>query len=83
MTHSITVKIPDKTYRTLAEKALKKGKEIEEVAAERLSEDWPEDDVDPLDSYLGAFGSGLGDVAQNHDQYIGDNLLREMRGDLE
>ena len=43
MTHSLTLEIPDKTYRVLAEKASKNGKGIEEVAVERLSDDWPED----------------------------------------
>ena len=83
MTHSLTLEIPDKTYRTLAEKAFKNGKEIEEIAVERLSDDWPEDFVDPLDRLIGAFSSGIGDVGLNHDKYIGENLMREMLGENE
>jgi hypothetical protein len=83
MTHSLTLEIPEKIYRTLAQKASKNGKEIEEVAVERLSVEWPEDIVDPLDKYIGAFSSGIGDVGLNHDKYIGENLLREMRGEKE
>lgn len=83
MTHTIKLEIPEKTYRTLVEKASKTGKEIEAVAVERLSEEWPEDIVDPLDKYVGAFSSGLGNVAQDHDKYIGENLLREMRKENE
>ena len=83
MTHSLTLEIPEKTYRTLVERASKNGREIEEVAVERLSDEWPEDIVDPLDKYIGAFSSGIGDVGQNHDKYIGENLLREMRGETE
>ena len=89
MTHSLTLEIPDKTYRVLAEKASKNGKGIEEVAVERLSDDWPEDfsrkypkyGDDPLDKLIGTSSSGIGDVGLNHDKYLGENLMREMRGE--
>lgn len=83
MTHSLTLELPEVVYRTLAEKASKNGKEIEEIAIEKLAVPSPEDIPDPLDKYIGAFSSGLGDVGQNHDKYIGENLLREMRGENE
>lgn len=83
MTHSLTLEIPEKIYRSLAEKASKNGKEIEEVAIEKLADEWPEDFVDPLDKFIGAFSSGIGDVGLKHDKYLGENLLREMRGENE
>ena len=81
MTHSLTLEIPDKTYRVLAEKAFKNGKGIEEVAVERLSDDWPEDFVDPLDKFIGSFSNGIPDLGINHDKYIGENLMCEMTRD--
>ena len=83
MTHSLTLEIPEKTYRILAERASKNGKQIEEIAVEKLAISSPEDIPDPLDKFIGAFSSGIGDVGLNHDKYIGENLLREMRGETE
>ena len=81
MTHSITLELPETVYRSLAEKASKKGKVIEEIALEKLAVQSPEDIPDPLDEFIGAFSSGIGDVGANHDRYIGENLLRELRGE--
>ena len=81
MTHPVILQVPDHLYRALIEKATKQGKAIEDVAIERLSDDWPDDVVDPLDQYVGAFSSGIGDVAVNHDKYLGENLLGELRGE--
>jgi hypothetical protein len=83
MTHSITLEIPEKTYRTLAEKASKNGKEIEEIAIEKLAVPSPEDIPDPLDKFIGAFSSGIPDLGLNHDKYIGEQLMREVRGENE
>lgn len=83
MTHSLTLEIPDKTYRVLAEKASKNGKGIEEVAVERLSDHWPEDFVDPLDKFIGAFSSGISDWGTRHDELLGEVYLKELRGENE
>ncbi|HLA95699.1 MAG TPA: hypothetical protein VK612_08260 [Pyrinomonadaceae bacterium] len=50
MTHSLTLEIPEKIYRSLAEKASKNGKEIEEIALEKLgrSESVDNDDFEKL-----------------------------------
>ena len=91
MTHSLTLEIPDKTYRVLAEKASRNGKGIEEVAVERLSDDWPEDfsrkyskfGDDPLDKFIGAFSSGESDWGTRHDELLGEVYLKELRGENE
>jgi hypothetical protein len=80
MTHSLTLEIPEKTYRTLAEKASKNGKGIEEIAVEKLSVPSPEDIPDPLDEFIGAFSSDIPDWGTNHDRYLGEALYRELRG---
>ena len=60
------------------------GKRIEEVAVDRLTNGRePEDIEDPLDKFIGAFNSGIPDWADNHDKYIGEALMREMRGEAE
>lgn len=83
MTHSVTLEVPDQLYRTLAEKAAKKGKDVEEIALDRLSDEWPEDVVDPFAKFIGAFNSQIGDVGTNHDKYIGEAIYREMHGETE
>jgi len=79
MTHSLTLEIPETTYRILAERASTKGKQIEEIAVERLAIPSPEDIPDPLDKYIGAFSSGVPDLGLNHDKYIGEQLMRDLR----
>ena len=44
MTHSIVLEIPEKIYQSLAEKASKTDKKIEEIALERLAKDVAADD---------------------------------------
>ena len=83
MTHSVTLEVPDQLYRTLVEKASKKGKEIEEVALDRLSDEWPDDVVDPFEKFIGSLTAETADIpdwADNHDKYIGEAIYREMRG---
>lgn len=83
MTHSLTLEIPEKTYRTLVERASKKGKQIEEIAVEKLAIPSPEDIPDPLDKYIGYISSGIPDLGINHDKYIGERLMRDFRGEDE
>lgn len=80
MTHSLTLEIPENTYRALVEKAAKNGKEVEEIAIEKLAVPSPEDIPDPLDEFIGAVSSGIPDLGLNHDKYIGEQLMRETRG---
>lgn len=83
MTHSLTIEVPDQLYRTLVEKASKKGKEIEEIAVDRLSDEWPEDVIDPFDKFIGAFNSDIPDWGTRHDELLGEVYLKELRGENE
>ncbi len=44
MTHSIVLEVPENIYQSLAEKASKSDKKIEEIALERLAKDESFDD---------------------------------------
>lgn len=83
MTHSLTLEIPEKVYRSLAEKASKNGKEIEEVAIEKLADEWPADIVDPFEKFIGAFNSDIPDWGTRHDVLLGEVYLKELRGENE
>ena len=56
---------------------------MEEIALEKLAKDEPKEIDDPLDEFVGAFRSDVPDWADNHDKYLGENLMREMRGENE
>jgi hypothetical protein len=73
MTHSLTLEVPENIYRSLADKASKDGKKIEEIALEKLANG---DRRQMEDS------SGM-DWANTHDEYLGENLMRDMRGESE
>lgn len=82
MVHSLTLDIPESVFRPLADQAAAKGKTVEDVVIEKLSNGGPKS-VNSLDKWVGAFKSGVPDAATDHDRYLGDNLSREMAGDDE
>ena len=59
MTYSLTLELPETVYRKLAEKASVNGRDIEEIAIEKLAVPSPEDIPDPLDEFIGAFSSDI------------------------
>ncbi|MFT3742729.1 MAG: hypothetical protein QM785_00410 [Pyrinomonadaceae bacterium] len=84
MTHSLTLELPERVYRNLAEKASKNGKRIEDfVAQDIISRDYPKFGDDPLDRLIGTLETGISDWGTGHDKYIGDAVLREIRGEDE
>lgn len=83
MTHSMTVELPEVVYQSLSKEARAKGRKVEEILVERLAKDDVPQIDDPLDEFVGAFRSDVPDWAENHDKYIGESLMREMRGENE
>ena len=79
MTHSLTIEIPENIYQQLAKEAKAIGRKVEEIALEKLAKDSPKQIEDPLDKFIGAFKSDIPDWADNHDKYIGEDLMRELR----
>ena len=83
MTHSLLLEVPESIYQPIVEEAEAEGRKVEEIALERLVVKKPKPNGDPLDEFVGAFRSDVPDWADNHDKYLGDNLMREMRGENE
>ena len=83
MTHSLTLELPEKVYRNLVEKASKSGKRIEDFAADQLSNGDSVAIDDPFEKFIGSLHTDVPDWADNHDKYIGEQLMREMRGEAE
>ena len=80
MTHSLLLEVPESIYQPIVEEARAEGRKVEEIALERLANGKPKKIDDPLDEFVGAFRSDVPDWADNHDKYLGENLMREMRG---
>ena len=83
MTHSLTLELPEKVYRNLAEKASTSGKRIEDFAADQLSNGDSVVIDDPFEKFIGSLHTDVPDWADNHDKYIDEQLMREMRGEAE
>ena len=83
MTHSLLLEVPESIYQPIVEEARAEGRKVEELALERLTNGKPKKIDDSLDEFVGAFRSDVPDWADNHDKYLGENLMREMRGENE
>jgi len=81
MPHSLTIDIPEPVYHTLEKWAAQQG-----ITPEALATDWVarrviELENDPLMRWAGAIDSDVADVAQRHDEYLGQALSQEIRDD--
>ena len=82
MAHQLSLSIPDEIYEPLLRRARAADQTLEAVACEVLARAI---DVDAqpgsrLRRWAGAFASGVGDVGDRHDDYIGQALYDELKG---
>ena len=82
MTHSITLELPERIYRSLADNASRNGKEIEEVAIEKLADGYPAFGDDPLDQLIGTLETEIRNWGPNHDKHLGEAIFRDIRGEV-
>ena len=83
MSQTLQLEISDETYRVLAERARREGKTPAELSAEivnRNIENWQDD---PLEKFIGKVESDMTIWADRHDELLGDQLARELRGETE
>jgi predicted transcriptional regulator len=78
MGHTLSVNVSDDLYDTLRSLARQKGTTPEEVAAEIVAESAMPPDKDPLLQLAGVLDSGVEDIADHHDLYIGRALAQRM-----
>lgn len=82
MAHTIQVEIPESTYESLALTAREQGKQLEDLAAQLLADALSGDtQADPFEQFIGAFRSDVPNWADQHDKYLGANLMRKLRGE--
>lgn len=80
MTHSLTLDLPEEIYQPLLKTALTKGKKVEEIAVEVLASVKSKKVADPFERFIGSVKSDIIDLAENHDEYIGENLAHDLNG---
>jgi hypothetical protein len=83
MTHSLLLEVPESIYQPIVEEAEAEGRKVEEIALERLANGNSKKINDPFEKFIGSFDSKGMDWANRHDEYLGENLMREMRGENE
>jgi hypothetical protein len=79
MAHAMILEVPDDVYEPLVSQAKQLGRTPEEIALEWLSAAATRQEEDPLLALAGTIESDITDVADRHDYYIGEQLLRELR----
>lgn len=81
MNSILAIELPEKAYSSLRKMAERQRRKPEEVAAEMLTTTIQQAVEDPLLQLSGVFSGNLTDVGERHDEYLGQNLMRELRGD--
>ena len=81
MGHKLTLDVPGEVYEPLVNTARETGQKPEELAAQWLAAAVQAFSNDPLEKFIGAIQSDVPDWADQHDKYIGQALMKEMRGE--
>lgn len=80
MVHTLTLEVAEEIYQPLLKTAAQTGQTPEELAAQWLANAVRRFADDPLDKFIGALDTGIPDWADQHDKYIGQALMEEVRG---
>ena len=78
MGHTITVDMPQEVYESLAKTAQQAGQTPEELAKLWLLASLRRIADDPLEKFIGAVSSGVPDLSDRHDDYLGRALYDEL-----
>ena len=73
MNQVLQISLPEKVYLRLEQTAKTMQQPLEQVALHWL-EQAAEAAKDPLDDFVGAFASGISDLADQHDKYLGETV---------
>ena len=81
MTHALTIAIPEPIYQALEAWATRQGTTAEDLAQEWVSRRVMELENDALMRWAGSIECDEADVAERHDEYLGQALSRHVRDD--
>lgn len=77
---TITLELPQSIYDSVQAAALRAGQSPQELITELLGQNIQSFADDPLDEFIGAFRSDIPDWGENHDRYLGEELLKNHNG---
>jgi hypothetical protein len=83
MSRTIMLEIPEETYEVIEMQAEGRGLEPAQMVVEWLSEAVRQAQMaveDPLEALIGSLECKATDVAEHHDDYVGQALAKELRG---
>ncbi len=78
MGHTLTLQVPNDVYEPLVETAKQRGSTPEELAVEWLVTAIHNAMNDPVERFIGVFGSNISDWADQHDKYLGQALMDSL-----
>ena len=79
MSQTLTIRVPDDVYQSLARAAEEAGQLPEALAAEWLAATVQHATDDPLDRFIGALRSGVPRWADEHDRHIGKAAAERLK----
>ena len=83
MTHALTIEMPEHLFQKLESRAAQRGTTLQAVAVECIAQGVGNLPGEPLLKWAGAIDANVPDVAERHDEYLGQALYRELQGDHE
>jgi len=79
MSHVLQLELPEDIYEPLVKNARQQGRSPEETAIEYLKSILVKFEDDPIEKFIGAFHSDIPDWADQHDKYLGQTLMQELK----
>jgi hypothetical protein len=80
MSHALTIEVPEDVYLRLEKWASQQGTTPAALATDWVSRRVVELEQDPLMRWAGALDSEVSDVAERHDDYLGNALAETLPG---
>jgi hypothetical protein len=77
MGYSLTLELPENVYQSLKKTATQTEQSPETLAVQWLKQITQQQEIDPLEKFIGAFNSNIPDWADEHDKYLGQSLLNK------
>lgn len=73
---TITLELPQSIYDSVQKAAARAGQSPQELITQLLGQNIQSFTDDPLEEFIGAFRSDIPDWGENHDRYLGEELLK-------
>jgi hypothetical protein len=83
MTHTLVLEIPEEVYEPLLKTAEQSGQTPEDTAVGWLKNAAKKSSDDPVEKFIGTLGSDIPDWADEHDKYIGQEIMKKMSGEAQ